>query len=240
MRNVTTVAIVLKRHNLGEADRLLTLFTKELGKVSAIAKGARKPKSKFGSHLEPGNVIQFDLAQGKTFYVVTAGKTDQYFRYEQMDTMQALFIWLEIIDQVIHQGEVNKPVFELAIKGLDAINKLPDTVGQAALIELELYSTIGYQLTLDKCIIGREVLKQDSNAISMRAGGVVCSFHRSHTPDAMPISVSAIKILRLIEQQQFETLQKITMDQPLQKELKAIATLQRHEIIEKRLKSEQL
>ncbi|MBE2222398.1 MAG: DNA repair protein RecO, partial [Anaerolineae bacterium] len=63
-RTLRTEAIVLKRHNFGEADRLLTLYTREFGKMKAIAKGARKPQSRKTGHVELFMRSQFLLAEG--------------------------------------------------------------------------------------------------------------------------------------------------------------------------------
>ena len=64
-------AVILRTQKLGEADRIITLFTKEHGRVRAVAKGVRRTKSKFGARLEPGSHIDIQLYTGKTFDIVT-------------------------------------------------------------------------------------------------------------------------------------------------------------------------
>ena len=66
-----TDAIVLSRFDYGEADRIMTLFTPELGKFKAIAKGVRRPTSRLGGALEPLAELRVALARGRTFDVVT-------------------------------------------------------------------------------------------------------------------------------------------------------------------------
>ena len=64
-------AIVIRTQKLGEADRIITLFTREHGRVRAVAKGVRRTKSKFGARLEPGSLVDIQLYVGKTFDIVT-------------------------------------------------------------------------------------------------------------------------------------------------------------------------
>ncbi len=64
-------AVVIRTQKLGEADRIITLFTREHGRVRAVAKGVRRTKSKFGARLEPGSLVDIQLYVGKTFDVVT-------------------------------------------------------------------------------------------------------------------------------------------------------------------------
>src|SRR5450756_823633 len=70
-RLYVTDAIVLSRFDFGEADRILTLLTPELGKIKAIAKGIRRPTSRIGGALEPLAELRIQLARGRTFDVVT-------------------------------------------------------------------------------------------------------------------------------------------------------------------------
>ena len=63
--------IVIRTQKLGEADRIITLFTREHGRVRAVAKGVRRTKSKFGARLEPASHVDIQLYTGKTFDVVT-------------------------------------------------------------------------------------------------------------------------------------------------------------------------
>ena len=65
------IAIVLRTQKLGEADRIITLFTKEHGRIKAVAKGVRKTKSRFGARLEPASYVDLQLYTGRTFDTIT-------------------------------------------------------------------------------------------------------------------------------------------------------------------------
>ena len=64
-------AIVLRTQKLGEADRIITLFTREHGRIRAVAKGVRRTKSRWGARLEPGSHVDLQLYTGRTFETVT-------------------------------------------------------------------------------------------------------------------------------------------------------------------------
>ncbi len=238
MPNTVTEAIVLKRINYGETDRILTLFTKDLGKISAIAKGVRKQGSRLAGHLEPGSIVQVELAQGKNLYILTGARIKYYYSYPNLSSMQALFTWLELIEAVGQHSEIAADLFVLAARGLEELNRSDDVPKTITLLELVLYSTIGYKLEAEHCVVGLEVLKSSQNSISLSAGGVVCAKHHSAPKDAFPVSTSAIKVLRLVNHQNFAILQSVYLPHAVGQELKKIVRVQRHQILEKELKSE--
>jgi DNA repair protein RecO (recombination protein O) len=72
-------AVVIRTQKLGEADRIVTLISRQHGRIRAVAKGVRRTKSKFGARLEPGSYIDIQLYTGKTFDVVTQVESIENF-----------------------------------------------------------------------------------------------------------------------------------------------------------------
>ena len=72
-------AVVIRTQRLGEADRIITLLTRESGRIRAVAKGVRRTKSKFGARLEPGSYLDIQLYTGKTFDIVTEVSSRENF-----------------------------------------------------------------------------------------------------------------------------------------------------------------
>lgn len=238
IKNWTTDAIVVRRSNVGEYDRIHVLYTKELGKISAIAKGVRKPKSRIASHLEPGNIVRIELAEGKNLHIITGAKITQYLSFESLDTMQSLFIWLELIDKITHPDEPNTLLFDTVTDALQRMSSASSPRDLVPLLELGLYSQLGYELVVDRCVVGAEPLQETKNFFSPGLGGVVCGAHLGDIRDALTITPDAIKLLRLIEQQQYDIVQRITIEPIVSDELKKIAKIERHRIIDQDLKSE--
>ena len=101
-------AVVLRTHKLGEADRIITLLTRQHGRVRAVARGVRRTKSKFGSRLEPFTHVDLQLAEGRTFDVVTQAETRSPFAaglgndYERYTAGTAM---LETADALLVQAD---------------------------------------------------------------------------------------------------------------------------------------
>jgi len=110
-----THAIVLKRINLGEADKILTLYTPNLGKLSAIAKGVRRPKSKMGGHLELLTHCSLMLARGQNLDIITQSETISSFlplRDDLWRSSLALYA-AELVAQFTAEHVENYPIYRL-------------------------------------------------------------------------------------------------------------------------------
>ena len=87
-RSLKVEGIVLRHREWGEADRMLTLFTRELGKVQALAKGIRKPRSRKAGHVEPFSRATLLLARGRSFFILT--QADGRIRWRQHGILAAI------------------------------------------------------------------------------------------------------------------------------------------------------
>lgn len=101
-RGFNTQALVLKRSNVGEADRIVTLFTQEQGKISAVAKGARQIKSTKRAYLEPGNHIKCSLVTTKGLPILTQATliSDATEVRTNLTRMRQMLQLLEITDKL--------------------------------------------------------------------------------------------------------------------------------------------
>ena len=110
-----TEAIVLKRTDLGEADSIITLYTPNLGKIRAVAKGVRRPKSKLGGHLDLLTQSALLLAQGRNLDIITQSQTIESFLPLKSDLRHiscALYL-AELVDQFTAEQVENHPIYEL-------------------------------------------------------------------------------------------------------------------------------
>ncbi len=185
--------VVLRTHKLGEADRIVVLFTRGRGKVRAVAKGVRRTRSKFGSRLEPGSIVGLQLYEGRNLDIVTQAE-----RVETLDALRTDLdrygrsaVLLEIIDNATEDGESNPAVYKLltgALRELDrAGNPLVVPTFVARFLVLE-----GVQPLVDACV--RCGATTDLVAIQIHEGGVLC---RS-CPSGEPISEPARLALQLV------------------------------------------
>lgn len=125
MRNSKTSGIILKRSNFGEADKILTVFSSNLGKIKVLAKGVRRIKSRRAPHLELFNEVELVLHNGHTFQTITEAKIINDFSLEKSDLKSTglLFYLSEVIDKILPEHQPHPELFELFLKALSNLDK---------------------------------------------------------------------------------------------------------------------
>ena len=123
MPSYKTEGVILKRLNYGEADRILTIYTKYLGKIRAMAKGVRKITSRKGGNVELFNHCVLFLAEGKNLDIVTEAQVVNSFSRVSADLEKtaAAFYIVELVDQLTPDGQVNRQVFDLLVNALETL-----------------------------------------------------------------------------------------------------------------------
>lgn len=145
-KTFTTEAVVLKRVNVGEVDRVVTLFTPEYGKLVCVAKGVRKMKSSQRAALEPGNHISSLLIETKSLPILTQTRLLDDFSHTKKDlqSMKKLVEVLEIIDRLFPEGVAEESLFAEVISILRTMNA-PGASFQKIKDQLvELVAQLGY------------------------------------------------------------------------------------------------
>lgn len=122
-----TSAIILKTVDYSESSKIVTLFTREHGKIAVIVKGAKKPKSKFTGLLEVGNLLEVVYYHKASRSVQTLTEASYLKKtlnlrmdFEKMATMMST---LELVRQLLHENEVNEPMFSFVKKFLIWLNE---------------------------------------------------------------------------------------------------------------------
>lgn len=174
--------VVLRTYKLGEADRIIILFTRGHGKVRAVAKGVRRTRSKFGSRLEPGCVASLQLYEGRNLDVITQVETEQLHPNlrTDIDRFGRATVLLEIVDQVGQEGEPNPALYKLLAGALAELdrggNPLVVPAFAAKVLALE-----GVAPMLDACVSCGST--ERLVAIEIHEGGVLC--HNCRRGEAM-------------------------------------------------------
>jgi len=119
-----TEAIVLKTADLGEADRLLTIYTKEFGKIQVVARGIKKLESKLRYHLESLSYILLILVHGKNLKIVKdAALKDQFLSMRKdLEKIKIAYKITDLIDELIVGEEKDEDIWFLILKTIQAIN----------------------------------------------------------------------------------------------------------------------
>ncbi|HLF27068.1 MAG TPA: DNA repair protein RecO [Anaerolineae bacterium] len=198
-----TEAIVLRRSDLGEADRLLTLLTPERGKLRVIAKGARKIASRKSGHVELFNRVNFLVARGRgEFDIISQAETIEPFRALREDLLRSTYAHYaaELLDRFAEEGTPQPELFDLLADALGWLAHSPNLALTARYFELRLLTLTGFQPQVFHCVAGGEPLDEvqsdEMYGWSPGEGGALCPRHALGRTDIGRLSLGALKVLR--------------------------------------------
>jgi DNA repair protein RecO (recombination protein O) len=238
-RTYRTEAIVLKRSDFGEADRLLTLYSKELGKIRAIAKGARKPQSRKTGHVELFMRSKFLIAKGRNLDIVTqAEMIDPYvlLRSDLMRVTHASYA-VELLDRFTVEEDRHTGVYSLLSESLTYLSETDDLDLATRYYELHLMSLTGFRPRLFQCVSCGSEIKQQDQYFSPELGGILCPDCRQVDRRALAISGGAVKVLRYLQSHPWDTVRHLHLRQPLLLELESVMHAYLLHTLERDLKS---
>lgn len=159
-RTYKTQAIILTRKNFGEADRILTIFTKHYGKLRVRAPGVRRIISRKAPHLELFNLAGLFLVQGKNLDIVTEAETIDNFPRIRKDLkkVSVAYLFCELIDGLCPEKQENREVFSLLIAALKELEVGHDDniYYQSEIFANKLLQISGY-LPKDRILKGDEL-----------------------------------------------------------------------------------
>jgi DNA repair protein RecO (recombination protein O) len=202
--------IVLRRRDIGETDRVVTVFTAEHGRKRFVAKGSRRPGSKLAGHLEPYSATRLLIARARTLDIVSQAELIEPFaplRGSEQGIATAAYL-AELVDTLLPEDQEQEAVYELLFAGLRLLAEGRDALLVTHVFEMGLLRLLGYRPELHDCIVCRTPLEQEVNGFSPD-GGVVCRRCQRARPEAMPISVNGLKLLRAIDRGEIERLFKL-------------------------------
>ena len=196
-------AYILTRRNIFEADRIITLYSKEMGKLSAIAKGVRLAKAKLAGNLEPFNKCKIRLVKGRNLDIIIGSEPAKMHDYSKLSTnqLQVLYLISEILNRLSAEHQSNDVAFELFGESIDALLSNINESLVAQYFGLNFLRSIGSQPELiDTQQHSRHYLGYDSGKIT---------FEKPNSHYGI-ISESTIKLWRLILSNNLTKLQKVT------------------------------
>ncbi|MEA1909499.1 MAG: DNA repair protein RecO [Patescibacteria group bacterium] len=181
MATTKTKGIVIKRINLGEADKILTILTNDRGKIRVVAKGVRKAKAKLGSFIELFRYNDFLIAEGRNLDIITGATTIDSFKNISLSLSKlglAYYI-AEVVDRLIEETQDADQVFSVVYSTLKELNKsdLPlDSL--KSFFEFNLLAGLGLRPELGRCIVcGKPIDHAKKMAFSSGLGGMLDQEH---------------------------------------------------------------
>ncbi|ADH60701.1 DNA repair protein RecO [Thermoanaerobacter mathranii subsp. mathranii str. A3] len=238
MRLLKTEAIVLKNNSIGETDKMATLFTKNYGKLRAVAKGARRSKSRFVNAIRPFMVANYVIFEGQNYYYIDQWELIESHKNIEKDLVKfsvASYI-SETVNKILEENQKSEKLYQFLKHSFKAVNELQiDPLIFIVSYNLKLVSLLGYMPQLDNCIVcgKREDLKYFSNS----CGGVVCTICKNKCFDARPLHEVALKAIKYFFKGDYEKLQNIKVSGVIKEEVDKIITAYMKEHLEIELKS---
>jgi DNA repair protein RecO (recombination protein O) len=247
-----TEAIIIKKTKLGEADRILTFYTPDMGKVQGVAKGVRKPKSKLSGHLELLTHSMVLLTRGRgNLDTITGSQTiDGFYPLKSdLDLGVCALYATELVNQFGVDRQENRPLFDLLLELMRALCELKPAADSALsnrpvidarlrYFEVQLLQRVGYQPQLHTCVSCRQALPPTpTHHFSVSAGGVVCPACKNKISFAYAISQPALEALRVLQDGSWSSAGQISSDPRLHREIELLLRNYLRFILERDIRS---
>ncbi|HID0758330.1 DNA repair protein RecO [Clostridium botulinum] len=220
-----TRAVVIKTQEFKEADKLVWLYTEKLGKITAIAKGAKKNRSKYLSNTSPFCYGECVLYKGKSLFNLSEVQLIDSFQdfLRDLDTLTYGSYFCELIDICTEEKESNRELFQELVKSLFLIkNKVIDIEILARAFEMKVLKYTGYALNFNYCLeCGRKI--ETTNYISLQSLGGICSY--CNKVNGIGVTYATYNILKYIYETPLEELYKLSVDTETKKDIYKILNI---------------
>ena len=234
-----TEAIVLRRSDFGEADRLLTVCTPNLGKLRLLAKGIRKLTSRKAGHLELFTRAQLLVARGRNLDIITQAQAiEPHARLrDDLWRLSHAYYVAELMDHFSEEQSENQPLYELFCDVLGWICDATDLALTMRFFELRMLSLAGYRPQLFECLRCNASLEPVTNFFSAESGGVLCPRCGEGQYGSRAISLPALKVLRYLQTREYRQCAQLQLRSSTQAEVEEILQQYLIHILERKLKS---
>jgi DNA repair protein RecO (recombination protein O) len=185
--------VVLRTWKLGEADRIVVVFTKGRGKVRSVAKGVRKTKSKFGARLEPTSHVALQLYEGRELDIVTQAESIDHLGplRDDLDRLTRATAMLEAVDTMAEDRHPDTPLYTMLVGALRTLAAHDHPLVVPGFF-LKLLAHEGFQPRVDGCAVCD--VDADLVAFDLDEGGLLCRAHRK----GQAVSPEAVALLQLV------------------------------------------
>lgn len=201
MRHQSSEAIVLQTIDYAESDRIVSLYTKDFGRIKGIAKGAKRSRKRFGSALEPFTYNEAIFVDKATHGLVRleSCRIINSFPEIAQDIRKVVFgnYFLELVNTLTAEKDRNPDIFSLLLFFIELLKHSGFREDLMRIFELRLFALLGYRPQFSACVTcGLQFSLKDSYKFSIKRGGIVCSKCRPQHADLLPLSKGTIRIFQ--------------------------------------------
>lgn len=224
-----TRAIVLGYHALGEADRIVVFHTRDFGNVRAVARGARKVKSRLCGRLEIltcGDLVFYERP-GKDLHVINSFDIVEPFQVLREDLMKMAYCsyLAELLQKTDASGDPDSDTFGLMLNIMSMMKTTDDPEMLARVFEIRLLTNAGLSPQLDSCLrCSRDIGEETSLGFDVAGGGIVCSECRKTLRQASAVSISrgTVELMKRMQQAPLELVSRLRILENNRRELKKV------------------
>ena len=218
---------------------MLILYSREFGKIKALAKGARKPQARKAGHVELFMRTNFLFAKGKNIDIITQAELVEAYPALREDLIRTTYAAYaaELLDSLTAEADRDVPKYELLSKTLGWIAETDNLFVTARYYELRLLSLAGFQPQLFQCVSCEEPIQEQDQFFSAELGGLLSPDCQNKDPRAQPISAVGVKVLRYLQTRSWETVSVLQLKGKLNTELESVMYYYIRHILERNMKS---
>ena len=240
-RTFRTPALVLKRRNFDEADRLLTLLTPAHGKFDVIAKGARKPASKKTGQVELFTRADVLISRGRAFDILSQVEMVMPYLMIREDLTRGAYAnyAAELLDRFTYDGDDSdtSDLFDLLDTTFARLCEDDDPRRVIRYYEIRLLDEVGFRPELFECIVTREDLQPIDQFFSYDGGGVVSPQGANHAAGLASLPLPTLKILRHMQRSTYQQVADLRISEELHSDAERIMLGYIRYILESRVQS---
>lgn len=236
------LGLTLRRSPVREADLLSVMYTHEFGKLELLARGAQRLTSKLMGHLEPLTLVRVSIARGRSLDQVTEAEVIDAFPavksgYE--NSARGLYV-AELVDGFSALSAANAELFNLTVQTLDALGATGNSDLALRYFDLQLLRLSGFMPELYQCVECGVELEPDHHRFAVGAGGVLCTDCGPTDVVVRPLSLPALKLLRLLHRtESVEALPVLAVPPPLEREVRETLATTLQYWLDRRVKSQE-
>ena len=239
-RSYRTEAIILKRRDFGEADRLLTVLTPNHGKVDVIAKGARKPTSTKTGHVELFTKVDLMIHRGRELGIAQQAEMMVPYLALREDLQRGAYAGyvVELLDRFTAEGEEDlDTLYKLLSDALQYLCEADDLRLVVRYYEMRLLDIVGFRPELNDCVLTYEPILAEDQFFSHSDGGVVSPSAAKHTTSLVPINVTTLKLLRHLQRSAYSRVQSLSISTTLHNDIERLMLGYLTYLLERRLQT---
>ena len=240
-RTYRTEGVVIRQMPLGEADRILTLCSPDMGKVRAVAKGVRRTKSRLGGHLELLNRASVSVAIGRNLDTISEAYAISTFggiRNDLQRVSRGLYV-AELVDCFSFEGNGNHAMYSLLLGTMHRLESGDSLDILMRWFEMRLLECSGYMPELVHCVECRNWLEPDDHLFACDSGGALCPNCRAASAGALlPLPLNTMKTLRFIQREaSYDRLEALSVPSQILNDMERLMRTYIRHIVERDVRS---